>query len=119
MLTPQKQNRSFQSQFLSLGFTETRSQLISVFFDILRYKFIAIYMNIKKLAKKLNSPIIFAKVNPKSHGYYEIEFELLTDNPKDTKEGEITNLHSKKLEEDINNNPAYWLWSHRRWKHLK
>mgnify|MGYP001086962422 CR=1 FL=1 len=78
-----------------------------------------VFLGTEKLAKKLNSPIFFAKVNPKSHGYYEIEFELLTDNPKDTKEGEITNLHSKKLEEDINNNPAYWLWSHRRWKHLK
>lgn len=78
-----------------------------------------VFLGTEKLAKKLNSPIFFAKVNPKSHNCYEIEFELLTNNPKDTVEGEITNLHSKRLEKDINNNPAYWLWSHRRWKHQK
>ena len=78
-----------------------------------------VFLGTEKLAKKLDSPVFFVRVNPKSHGYYEIEFELITENPKETKEGEITNLHSKKLEEDINKNPAYWLWSHRRWKHQK
>ena len=78
-----------------------------------------VFLGTEKLAKKLDSPVFFVRVNPKSHGYYEIEFELITENPKETKEGEITNLHSKKLEEDINKNPAYWLLSHRRWKHQK
>ena len=78
-----------------------------------------VFLGTEKLAKKLNSPVIFATVSAKSHGYYKIEFELITENPKETKEGEITNLHSKKLEEDINKNPAFWLWSHRRWKHRK
>ncbi|MBL6872816.1 MAG: lysophospholipid acyltransferase family protein [Flavobacteriales bacterium] len=78
-----------------------------------------VFLGTEKLAKKLDSPVFFATVSPKSHGYYEIVFELITEHPKETKEGEITNLHSIKLEEDINKNPAFWLWSHRRWKHQK
>jgi len=33
MFTPQKQNKSFQSQFLLFGLIVTKSQLINVFFD--------------------------------------------------------------------------------------
>ncbi|WP_448634902.1 hypothetical protein [Pedobacter panaciterrae] len=35
----------------------------------------------------------------------------------DTEEFEITRLHTQFLEEIIKDEPAYWLWSHRRWKH--
>ena len=39
--------------------------------------------------------------------------------PKNTQEGEISELHTKKLEKDIMAQPEIWLWSHRRWKHKK
>jgi Kdo2-lipid IVA lauroyltransferase/acyltransferase len=28
-------------------------------------------------------------------------------------------LHTRKLEKDIMDQPATWLWSHRRWKHKR
>jgi KDO2-lipid IV(A) lauroyltransferase len=52
-------------------------------------------------------------------GYYKVEIIKLFDNPKDTKEFEITECHVKLLEKIIKEQPEYWLWSHRRWKHKK
>jgi KDO2-lipid IV(A) lauroyltransferase len=76
-----------------------------------------VFLGTEKLAKKMDCPVFFAHITPLSRANYEIEFELITDTPIQLKEGEITRLHSQILEDNINKNPAYWLWSHRRWKH--
>ncbi|MFT4545839.1 MAG: KDO2-lipid IV(A) lauroyltransferase, partial [Bacteroidia bacterium] len=33
--------------------------------------------------------------------------------------GKITEDFTKRLEQDIINQPQYWLWSHKRWKHKR
>ncbi len=71
------------------------------------------------IAKKFNFPVVYVTVNRKSRGYYRVESELLSSHPQDTVEGEITARHTRKLEQDINDQPEIWLWSHRRWKHRK
>ncbi len=40
----------------------------------------------------------------------------MTETPKETREGEITEMFAHKLEQTIRREPAYWLWSHKRWK---
>jgi KDO2-lipid IV(A) lauroyltransferase len=40
----------------------------------------------------------------------------LVTEPKQTAENEITEAHVQYLERMINEQPEYWLWSHRRWK---
>ena len=35
---------------------------------------------------------------------------------KETREGEITEMFAHRLEQTIRKEPAYWLWSHKRWK---
>ena len=40
----------------------------------------------------------------------------MTETPKETKEGEITEMFARRLEQTIRREPAYWLWSHKRWK---
>ncbi len=76
-----------------------------------------VFLGTEKLAKKIDCPVFFAHINPVNHAKYEIKFELITDTPNQFQKGEITRLHSQILEKNINRNPAYWLWSHRRWKH--
>lgn len=76
-----------------------------------------VFLGTEKLAKKLDCPVFFVHLEPKNHGYYEMSFKLITTSPKAHKDGEITRLHSQMLEHNINKKPAYWLWSHRRWKH--
>ena len=61
----------------------------------------------------------FCSYRQKASGYYEMSFEVITENPELHPEGEITNLHTKKLEQKIQKRPDLWLWSHRRWKHKR
>ena len=78
-----------------------------------------VYLGVEKLATKFNMAVFFFKIRQVKRGYYEVEAELLTDNPSELEEHELTEMHTRKLEEIIIEKPEFWLWSHRRWKHKK
>ena len=46
-------------------------------------------------------------------------FYPITDEPTAVSEGFILDKHTEYLEMVIAENPEYWLWSHRRWKHKR
>ena len=68
-------------------------------------------------AKKYNYPVFYYVVNQLKRGYYEIELTKITDSPQTEPYGNITEQYVKNLQQDIENTPQFWLWSHRRWKH--
>lgn len=70
----------------------------------------------EEYSRLYNLPVVFIDIRRVKRGYYEVYFSLLTDNPSALPKGEITRLYKDKLEEMITREPAYWLWSHRRWK---
>ena len=76
-----------------------------------------VFKGIAKIAQKLNHAVVYASVRSIRRGYYKIYLELLFKNPSSMQENEISEAHTRKLEEDICRQPATWLWSHRRWKH--
>jgi KDO2-lipid IV(A) lauroyltransferase len=78
-----------------------------------------VHTGAEKIAKKFDYPVVYAAVKKPKRGYYEVNLEILTMNPKETPDYYITNLFNQKLEEDIKNQPEIWLWSHRRWKHKR
>ncbi len=71
----------------------------------------------EKFAKLYDYAVVYAEIKRVKRGRYQISFELLTDTPKQTTSGEITELHTRALEKTIQQSPSSWLWSHRRWKH--
>ncbi|MEQ8625728.1 MAG: lysophospholipid acyltransferase family protein [Vicingaceae bacterium] len=73
----------------------------------------------EKFAKEIDAVVIFANIFRMKRGHYEIEYRLLTETPNETDYGYITKTHTKWLEEIIQDDPAYWLWSHRRWKYKR
>ncbi|HPV57430.1 MAG TPA: lysophospholipid acyltransferase family protein [Tenuifilaceae bacterium] len=73
----------------------------------------------EKYAKIHNYPVIFIDIQRVKRGFYEIELTTLVENPRKMADGELTKLYMNKLEEVIRRNPENWLWSHRRWKHLR
>jgi Kdo2-lipid IVA lauroyltransferase/acyltransferase len=70
----------------------------------------------EKYARVLNLPVFYAWIKPVKRGYYTLDFVPLSMEPKNTKTGEISALFMKILEDQIIEDPRYYLWSHRRWK---
>jgi KDO2-lipid IV(A) lauroyltransferase len=97
--TPNKKNIQYWTQFLNQD--------------------TPIFMGTEKIAQKLNQVVVFVNMQKVKRGYYEVEFIPLFEQPKDTAPFEITEKHTRKLEEIIQKQPAYWLWSHKRWKHKR
>ena len=76
----------------------------------------AVLLGLEKIALQTNRPIFYFDVMSVKRGYYEVDCLPLCLEPKATAEHEITHLLFKFLENRITISPAFWLWSHRRWK---
>ena len=78
-----------------------------------------VFKGTEVIAKKIGYPVVYSNVKRVRRGYYEMTVEMLVEDPKKTADGEISDLHTRKLEQDIREQPETWLWSHRRWKHKR
>lgn len=78
-----------------------------------------VLLGAEKIAKKFNHAVVFINMRKIKRGYYETSFELITDKPNETADFEITEKHTRLLEKLIIEQPEYWLWSHKRWKHKR
>ena len=78
-----------------------------------------VFMGPETIARKLNYPIIYTSVKRLKRGYYRIDAERLVERPAGTADGEISELHTRRLEQDILAHPEVWLWSHKRWKYKR
>jgi len=76
----------------------------------------AVLLGLEKIALQTNRPIFYFDVVTVKRGYYEVDCLPLCLEPKATKDHEITHLLFEFLAKRINISPAFWLWSHRRWK---
>jgi KDO2-lipid IV(A) lauroyltransferase len=70
-------------------------------------------------AKKYDFPVFYYNVKKVKRGFYEFDLTPIAKDPNQTEYGEITQHCIDILEQTINENPQYWLWSHRRWKHKR
>jgi KDO2-lipid IV(A) lauroyltransferase len=78
-----------------------------------------IFKGTEIIAKKMNRAVVYASVKRVKRGYYDMYATLLTDNPASLPDGQLSEMHTRKLEQDIIAQPETWLWSHRRWKHKR
>jgi len=78
-----------------------------------------VFLGMEKLAKKMGAAVVFMDMKKQGFLKYKLVFHLITENATQTEPYEITLKHTKLLEDEINEAPAYWLWSHRRWKHKR
>lgn len=79
----------------------------------------AVAYGVERMAREFDIPVISGSNVKVSRGHYKVIYTLISDDHNKFKEGEITAAFTKRLEKDILDAPQYWLWSHKRWKHLK
>lgn len=76
----------------------------------------AVVFGTEQLAHQYNFAVVFFEMRKLKRGHYEIHLNTLTNTPRACGYGEITKMHTRAIEEVIQRKPAFWLWSHKRWK---
>ncbi len=71
----------------------------------------------EKFARDHDMPVVFGNIVKVKRGFYEIEYELICEDPTTLSSGQILEKATRLLETKIMEQPSYWLWSHKRWKH--
>jgi len=72
-----------------------------------------------KYAKQYNYPVVFGYLIRTKRSHYDTIVETLVEDPSQFTAEEITAIYVKRLEKLILEDPAQWLWSHKRWKHSR
>jgi KDO2-lipid IV(A) lauroyltransferase len=78
---------------------------------------VPIHTGAEMLSKRFDLVVINYVTKRVKRGYYTTEFQLITDTPKDFKDYQITDLYTELTEKNILEQPEYYLWSHKRFKH--
>ncbi|HEY3372453.1 MAG TPA: lysophospholipid acyltransferase family protein [Prolixibacteraceae bacterium] len=72
-----------------------------------------------KISVKTNQPVLLQHTRKTGRARYEVFYHLLIEDPSKVNPDEILMTYIRKIEEIIQAEPEYWLWSHRRWKHKR
>lgn len=78
---------------------------------------VPVFVGTEELAKRLGQIPVYLHVEKVKRGYYSARFIPLTMEPKNIPDYEITRMFLDEIEKQIHKAPAYYLWSHKRWKH--
>ncbi len=78
-----------------------------------------VVLGAEKYAKLYDYPVVYVQLRKVKRGNYEATFVPVEESPQTAEPFSITEKHVRILEEEIFREPAYWLWTHRRWKHRK
>ena len=78
---------------------------------------VPVHVGAETLAKKFDLAVVYFATKKVKRGFYETEFKLITDEPKQFDNYEITDKYISISEDLILSQPECYLWSHKRFKH--
>lgn len=78
---------------------------------------VPIHTGAEMLAKKHDFAVVYMSVKKVKRSYYEISYEIMTDNAKSYNNYEITDHFLRKAEKQIYETPEYYFWTHKRFKY--
>lgn len=78
---------------------------------------VPVHVGAETLAKKFNLVVINCATKRIKRGFYETEFQLIAEHPKDFENYEITDKYIELTEATVRAQPEFYLWSHKRFKH--
>ena len=78
-----------------------------------------VFTGTERIAKQVNACIYYIDMQRPRRGYYHGVFKPVVWQKDSQKEFPVTEVYMHMLEETIGRAPAYWLWSHNRWKRTR
>ena len=78
-----------------------------------------VFTGAERIIRKMNNAVFYVHMERPSRGKYVCTFELMTDRPQEMEEYELTKDFFVRLERNIQEQPAFYLWTHDRWKRTR
>ena len=78
-----------------------------------------VFIGTEKIGKQVDALIYFADIRRIKRGHYHLVFKPMTHQVGQVPDYELTDTFTHMLEDMIREHPAFWLWSHKRWKRTK
>ncbi|MGB0838203.1 MAG: lysophospholipid acyltransferase family protein [Flavobacteriaceae bacterium] len=78
---------------------------------------VPVHIGAETLAKKYDIAVVMLDTQQTKRGYYQSEFKMISEFPKQTESREITQKYLRETEHQINRNPSLYFWTHNRFKH--
>lgn len=73
----------------------------------------------ERIMRKMNNAVFYVDMERPQRGKYVCTFKLITRDPASLPEAEVTTRFFQMLEKSIRRQPAFYLWTHNRWKRSK
>jgi len=80
---------------------------------------VPVHVGAEMLSKRYNMNLVYLNTKKVKRGHYEATLEILSDNPKEVPNFELTDQYLKLLEKQIYEAPEFYLWTHKRWKYRR
>lgn len=88
--------------------------------DNFKFRFLSqetfFFSGMEKLACKSNSVVVYLHIKQRSNRRYIVTCKPISTQTDTDLKGEITRKYAELLEENIEEEPGSWLWTHKRWK---
>ncbi|MEA4919227.1 lysophospholipid acyltransferase family protein [Proteiniphilum sp.] len=78
-----------------------------------------VQVGMEKIARRLGNSVVYLDIEKVKRGYYVGKLFLISADASEEAEFSIIEKYMRKLEETTLREPAYYLWSHNRWKFKK
>jgi len=75
-----------------------------------------VFTGAERIMRRMNDAVFYVDMARPRRGYYSCTFRLITKDPAAMPEYDITRRFFQLLETSIRRDPAYYLWTHNRWK---
>lgn len=111
----QREREGLRSVYILLSDQSPSSRKSAQWVDFLGQK-TASLPGMDVLARKFKLPVLYYHIRRLRRGFYAVEYSEICSDPAAAAEADITRAYAARLEAAIREQPANWLWSHKRWK---
>ena len=92
---------------------------IHLWLPFLNHEYTPVFTGGERIMRKMNNAVFYVEMSRPKRGYYTATYKLITRDPNTLPADDITRRFFRLLEETIRQEPAFYLWSHNRWKRTK